>query len=113
MKSFEKSKLFLTLCYYHLTCPLIIISGMYNSLAEIRENFKQISARRRECDDALSDVQGLLKGKSSRLPVARVRVEFQRKIETLKEAAKSNLEQLEQLRYRAERLKMEGTKFMK
>lgn len=61
--------------------------------------------RRREWDDLFSDLQGLLKGKVTKLPVARVRVEFQQRVEKLKEVVRTQTEELEKLRYRAERMK--------
>ena len=50
--------------------------------------------RRREWDDLFSDLQGLLKGKATKLPVARVRVEFQQRVEKLKEVVRTQTEEL-------------------
>jgi hypothetical protein len=40
---------------------------------EVKEKLKQISAERRQWDELSSELQGLLKGRASKLPVARLR----------------------------------------
>lgn len=55
---------------------ILIIGMMTKGLAEIKEEVRDISARRREWDDLFSQLQGLLKGKVSKLPIVRVRSEF-------------------------------------
>ncbi len=47
---------------------------MNQGLSDVREKIKHISGRRREWDELFSDLQGLLKGKIGKLPVARVRI---------------------------------------
>lgn len=77
--------------------------------AEVKEGIKQISAGRRQWDDLFSELQGLLKGKMGRLPVARMREEFMTRVEKLKEVAKTSSEELERLKYRTEKLNQEGS----
>lgn len=88
---------------------ILIIEMMTKGLAEIKEEVRDISARRREWDDLFSQLQGLLKGKISKLPIVRVRSEFYLLIDRLKEAVRTHGEHLEQLRYRTEKLRLEGT----
>jgi hypothetical protein len=53
---------------------------MSQGLTEVKESIKQISAKRREWDEHFSDLQGLLKGKIGKLPVSKVRQEFQLRV---------------------------------
>jgi hypothetical protein len=80
------------------------------SQSEVRERIRQISAGRREWDELFSELQGLLKGRLSRLPTAKVRQEFMQRVERLREAVRNNTEELERIKYRVERMRQEGTK---
>lgn len=91
-------------CHYNNSDLMIGLSQQ-----GLKDSIRDISVKRREWDDLFSDLQGLLKSRISKLPVARVRVEFQQRLQTLKEVVKTQTEELERIRYRAERLKSEGT----
>ena len=63
-------------------------------MQELKDSIREISVKKRELDDLFSDLQGLFRGRVSKLPVAKIRIEFHQRIDKLKGVVKAQSQEL-------------------